>query len=131
MVSHRVIGAQNAIHEDLRTRIYRIFNDWLDLLEMRWLAVTVSCSDAAHAEDAWCAADTDAKWEYRQAKITVYLPTVANHDDADLEDIIVHELCHVLLAPMESLRKDSETKACELAVENTARALIAARGARR
>lgn len=128
MSKKRVIGAQSAVHEALRTRIYDIFNDWLDLLEMRWIDVSVQCSDSAHPDDAWTAADTDAKWEYRQAKITMYLPTIANHDDDDLRDIIVHELVHVLLAPMESLRKDSETKVCELAVESTARALIAARG---
>jgi hypothetical protein len=122
------IGAKCAVHEELRTRIYAIVNEWLDLLEMRWLHITVSCSDSEHPDDSYTAADTDAKWEYRQAKITFYLPSIANHDDEDLEGIIVHELVHVLLAPMESLRKDSETKQCELAVENTARALIAAMG---
>lgn len=118
----------SAVHDDLWARIDRIFTHWTDVLGMNWMHLVLYRSDTSHETDSDCAADTSAKWQYRSAKITVYLPTVANHTDEDLEGIIVHELVHVLINPMESLMKDRDTNQCELAVENVALALMAAHG---
>lgn len=116
------------IHNSLWERIERIFTHWTEVLELNWMHLVLYRSDTSNSDDADCAADTSAKWQYRSAKITVYLPTVANHSDEDLEGIIVHELVHVLIHPMESLTKDKDTDQCELAVENVALALMASHG---
>lgn len=70
-------------------------------------------------------ADTNAKWEYREATIRWFLPTCATLTDAQLEATVVHELVHVLLAPMESHVKDRHGEQCEYAVESVARAFLA------
>lgn len=49
-------------------------------------------------EDFKVTATTESRWQYFQAKIKWYLPSAVRHDDDELERILVHELCHVLLA---------------------------------
>jgi hypothetical protein len=66
-------------------------------------------------------ADTSAEWEYRSATIRWYLGRTATLADTDLEITAIHELSHVLLAPMESHVKNRYTEQAEFAVENTAR----------
>ena len=89
----------------------------------------------------------ESRWQYLQAKIKWYLPSAVRHDDDELERVLVHELCHVLLAPEQCLVDsrlahdsshtaftDPEVDALaernyehlELATEMTARALLRA-----
>lgn len=117
----------NETLDPLWERISVIFHEWYALLELDWCNVTLYRSDAARPDDSDCAADTDSKWQYRQARIAFYLPALANHDDSDLESVIVHELVHVMINGMESKVAEKFTDQCELAVENVTRALIAAR----
>lgn len=49
-------------------------------------------------EDFKVTATTESRWQYFQAKIKWYLPSAIRHDDDELERVLVHELCHVMLA---------------------------------
>ena len=72
-------------------------------------------------------ATTEAHWEYRQATITWNLEQVMELSDTELELVVVHELVHVLLAPLwGSLSAPAQgrlDKLNELAAENVTRAL--------
>lgn len=57
---------------------------------------------------------TVAQWEYRQAEITWYLPSVMQHTDEFLAWIAIHEYIHMLLSPIDGflfdyLRDDEST----------------------
>lgn len=54
-------------------------------------------------EDFKVTAITESRWQYMQAKIKWYLPSAVRHGDKELEKVLVHELCHVLLAPEQAL----------------------------
>lgn len=54
-------------------------------------------------EDFKVTATTESRWQYMQAKVKWYLPSATRHDDVELDRILVHELCHVLLAPEQAL----------------------------
>lgn len=70
-------------------------------------------------------AETKGAWEYRQASILWYVPNVCTVDDPELERIVVHEFCHVLMAPMESLvTLQKHYKTCEYAVQRVADAIL-------
>lgn len=120
----------NVANDQTRNQVLRIFEELTDKFETGWLYLRLNLSDAQNSEDAYCAADTDAKWEYRQATITVYLPTIAAHTDGQLRMILGHEIVHAIVAPMESLIKDTDanTRQCELAVESMTRTLLQAAG---
>jgi hypothetical protein len=71
-------------------------------------------------------ADTKAFWQYRQARIAWYLPTLSQFGKPEVENAMVHELTHVLLAPVEDGVKGGKENLVELSAENVTRALIAA-----
>jgi len=73
------------------------------------------------------AAVCTTKWEYRTANIDWYLPNLCDQDEQDLEQIVVHEYCHVLNAPVEAHTSAANSKFCEIAAENVARALLKVR----
>lgn len=54
-------------------------------------------------EDFKITAATEVRWNYMQAKIKWYLPSCVRHNNEHLEKTLVHELCHVLLAPEQAL----------------------------
>jgi hypothetical protein len=59
--------------------------------------------DDASGEDFKVTAITESRWQYMQARIKWYLPSAVRHDNDVLEKVLVHELCHVLLAPEQAL----------------------------
>lgn len=57
--------------------------------------------DRSYASNPGTAAVTDMNlWKYRTATITFYLPKISEHDDDEVEKVVIHELCHVLLSPI-------------------------------
>lgn len=70
-------------------------------------------------------AETLADWEYLQAKIDWNLDFSMACSKQKIALTAVHELVHVLHAPMEGLLKDKHSKLGELSTENVARAILA------
>lgn len=54
-------------------------------------------------DDFKVTATTEGRWNYLQAKVKWYLPSMVRHTDEENEKILVHELCHVLLMPEQEL----------------------------
>lgn len=54
-------------------------------------------------EDFKITAVTEARPQYMQAKIKWYLPSAVRHTPRQLEDTLVHEMAHVLLAPEQGI----------------------------
>ena len=54
-------------------------------------------------EDFKVTACTETRWNYLMAKIKWYLPSATRHSLETIEKVLVHELCHVLLAPEQVL----------------------------
>lgn len=47
------------------------------------------------------------RWPYHEFEITWYMPPLSDLKDDELEEVVVHELCHILLAPL-SIIKESD-----------------------
>ena len=69
-------------------------------------------------------AETLCNWEYRSASISWFMGKVATLTDVELERAVVHEMTHVLLAPIERHVAKRYTEQAEFAVENTARLIM-------
>jgi hypothetical protein len=108
---------------------------WLDLSWLRW---TVRFSVKLDTDDADAvrrvAAEAVPDWEYRQATIVFWPSETVSMDDDELHAMVVHEVVHVLLAPLwveASTAKgapDGIGKLNELATENITRAILAVLG---
>lgn len=110
-------------------RVQKRFDYWVAILKLDWWDIKLTRNDSYHPEEEDVAADTNAKWEYRQAVVRVYLPTLVVMTKADLDGVLVHELVHVLIAVMEAVVPNRFEAQREMAVENIARAIIDAHGA--
>lgn len=95
-------------------------------LDLQWLRIT-NRFDMCTDEPDRTVCETIADWEYRQVTFAWNIVQVAAAEDAELEQVATHELCHALIAPLwESLTPPQQgklTKLNELATENVARVI--------
>lgn len=90
-----------------RARCQRVIGEWLQPLGLLWWETTINYYDdpaefpgGAGSGDSHVAARVWAQWEYLQATVAINVPEVARMDDDRLERVLVHELCHILVAEM-------------------------------
>lgn len=93
------MGQKKAIRKHLDNWIYR--------LGLRWWDVTVYFYKGKRArkyfdagENETVLARTFADWRYATANIHINLPAFDGMADAEIERVIIHELCHILVNEM-------------------------------
>lgn len=105
-----------------KARIQKYLDKYEGPLGFAWWKIGHSyhrdTSDDNHAAMAF--AHTD--WEYRQAHIRWILPNFMKIDEDEAEETVLHELCHVLLGPIECFT-DKYADRTELATTNVQRAI--------
>lgn len=69
-------------------------------------------------------AECNTLWEYQSADITWYLK---GHEDMDVENVAVHELTHIILAPIQEHVPRKHEKISEWVTESIAKAIIRAK----
>lgn len=69
-------------------------------------------------------AECNPLWEYQTADITWFLK---GHEDMDVVNVAVHELAHVLLAPIQEHVPKKHEKISEWVTESLAKAIIRAK----
>ena len=72
------------------------------------------------------AARCSPDWEYKQASIEFNLTVTSVMDDAHLHSCVIHELVHILVAPMADKVKQRDAKLEEVSVEQVTQAIMAA-----
>lgn len=111
----------DAEYQDQKARVERYTERWLIPLGL----------DAWHVECCWHRdkateeragrppmMETEVRWQYADARVCIYLPSVAEvEDDATLERIVVHEYLHILLNELRPLRDADDPRENALAEE--------------
>ena len=115
------------IYEPHIARIERLASEWEPRLDLPGITVIHRYFENFGGDnDSGIIAETEVHYVYRDAVIRWYMPAVVRLDDTDLEDCLVHEYVHVLIAPMElHIPEKFKGEQNEFAVENMARALLA------
>lgn len=108
-----------------RTRV--LFYKWLEILGLRKDRVRFHWHREIDEESPRCVASVNALWQYRNHIVNVYLPEVLKIEDEDeLEDIVIHELTHILLHPITGDvqgKSDHEIEKMEFATTSVAYAI--------
>lgn len=92
-----------------KTRIIKAaFAKWIERLGLGWWDIEVAYYDDPaeviqkfHSyEGGVAAANVSAEWMYGKAQINVNLPAIAHLNEDDIEKIVIHELCHIMVNEM-------------------------------
>lgn len=86
-----------------RKRLSVLADKWITPLGLKWWKI-----DLVYAREPldsskpgfYCQAKTSVAWEYLDAKITFAMAEIADVSDDKLEEIFVHECCHILVNEM-------------------------------
>ena len=98
----------DADYKKLRNKIRKMFHKWQQPMGMRMFEVNLTWDRSYHPK-GYAATTEMSRWLYHSYDITFYMPTLAEMDDEHLENVVIHELTHCLLAPLSSnLKYDEE-----------------------
>lgn len=107
-----------------RQRVTDVVEHVLEELGVTWVDVELAFTTVNKGS----VCETTTLWEYRTASMQWVLSATIELTDRDLRRMAVHEVVHVLVAPMESQvfgkGGSAKDKACEFAVESVARAIL-------
>lgn len=114
-----------------KKRIQDLVDKWIGPSGFKWWQINLEYSrqfdSDDHEQHAYSTtATTHVRWPYHKADITFYMPVVAETDDNELENVFVHELAHLLIAPV--IDEDTDQEKHEYATECIAKALIWTKG---
>jgi hypothetical protein len=84
----------------VRDTMAPIFVKWIAFLGLESFGVIVDYDPDFKEGSRECWADCCSSWEYKQALITVYLPSFLSSSQEEMESVIVHELMHVMVNEM-------------------------------
>lgn len=110
-------------YQKQKSRITPLLDKWAHA-GFNWWRITYVWDRNEKPDFPHTAADCEAWWQYRSAKITFYLPVCEDADDEELERIVVHELVHVLIGSIHNFENDETREMTEYATENVTRALL-------
>lgn len=96
---------KDAEFEVQKARIQSLADKWLGPLGLLWWTVHIEyCRDYALKVNGSYSEETTAKahvmWEYVTATLAFNMRKVADLDDDELENVFVHECCHILIHEM-------------------------------
>jgi hypothetical protein len=111
-------------------RVHRLVEKWVKITGLGWWQ-RLECNyydkqdEFVKDNNRVCIMRTHIDWSRLWAEIDVNLPMVKQLDDKELEYVVLHELCHIMVSPMHS-NKRIEIE--ELVVTRLAQAFLWVRG---
>ena len=101
----------DAEFEQLEARIQAIADEWIECLGLRWWHISFFYHRdsgeyrASSPEDMPLSSKgyTAASWAYCDAAVHLNMPGLAEYDATHLEEVVVHELMHIMVHEMRSV----------------------------
>jgi malate synthase len=104
-----------------KARVEVVWKKWAEALHLDHYYVSITWERKFEGDQKHWLASTQADWEYRQMFVYFYLPKIESMDDVQLDNLVLHEVAHMLNSPAKTSELDSAK--LELATENVARAI--------
>jgi len=114
--------ARNSM-ERYKKNIEKTVARWQAVMDLGFITVSNYFSD----EEVPQTAEVVTNWEYREAAIVWYTNNCKDLTQDELDSAAVHELGHIIVAPMSDHLPNKHHKLEEFVVESIARAIIGVR----
>lgn len=123
----------NTVLRETKRRILDSVRVWKAIVPENMKVTHVFLEGDVDTDSPDVIAETKTHWQYHQATVRWSLRNAAPLTQAEIDGTLVHELCHVLVAPIElPHRNDDEDSPwndiCEHTVEAVAKAIIRSSG---
>ena len=100
-------------YEKLKARIVQLTDKWQVMLGLKWWRVTYYYERENSKTEPNCdeghsklGGSTFTQYPYKTAQVYFYLPALEGLDAKELENLVVHELVHILVNEMRYFDKD-------------------------
>lgn len=113
----------DAEFEKQKSRVELVWRKWVEVLGLNHYHIEVTYSRERSKDFEACLASSQSDWHYRQMFVFFYLPQVQSLADERLDNLVLHEIAHMLVSP---IAKGTDSEKHELATENVALAIEAA-----
>ena len=89
-------------YREAKAKVLRVYSSWKNELGLRDWAIRLHFERGAPEETTpfVVLGVTSASWAYKIAEITFHLANFKDRTDYEIEEIVVHELCHILVCEM-------------------------------
>lgn len=81
-----------------KKRVEKYIDKWHRTMGLAWFHIEFIWDREHKTNSPNTVAETNSYWQYKDATITWYLPQIEGMNDERLENVVVHEFCHVLLS---------------------------------
>ena len=102
-------------YELLKNKITKLIDKWLPNLGLKWWNIDFyydreNSKDKPRLDEGHSklGANTYTQYPYKTAQIDFFLPALSNLDGKALENLVLHELIHILVNEMRYYDKDSD-----------------------
>lgn len=114
-------------YNQLKTELKALSFKWSERMGLRWYRIHFEWVREYAYHDSKdrhnVGAETKSMWQYREATITFYLEKLAAFTKEEREEVVIHELSHVLVSPIEDLGDDNASQMTEYTTTMVAKAV--------
>lgn len=112
--------------ERYQSRVERTVKRWQTVMDLGFVSIYNYFSD----EESKNIAEVMTNWEYREAGIVWYNQHIRKLAQEQLDEVVVHELGHIIVAPMSDHLPNKHHKLEEFVVESITKAIIGVRNSK-
>ena len=95
-------------YRNYKTNLRRTVAMWRDIMGLNSYRLDFEWDRSYCSDNAGVAAEVRSSWMYKTILIRFYLPRLTELSDDEIEGVIVHELPHVLIHPVDGDLKDDQ-----------------------
>jgi hypothetical protein len=104
-------------------RVRKYLDKWQKPCGFGWWTIEVEYSRERDEDVAGTFAQCWSYWQYRSGTLRFFLPVVANCTDEQVEQNVLHELCHLIVSPLENFDSKEKRQITEYTTTLVAEAL--------
>ena len=92
----------DSAYRKTKKRIEKFLSWWIPALGLRWWRIDINWTQTDLTKDLHCSvlAQCWASWQYRKATLQFDVKQFSDMSDDDIEEAVVHKLCHILVNPL-------------------------------